>query len=182
MKFEGSRIAYLGSRVAVKVPTVERNPLKFSSSTVLAMKIALPVIEWSEAKVPLKINVPTSLQQVPRGNSTLPAKVTRLFVNSDQTAGRGLASGLFSGSVSRGKKVAAPREVVSRIKFFSPTPDISNLTRQRPARLWLAGSTASVRGGEELIAGDTSSIKARMNLITVAQQADMTKAASHSLD
>lgn len=76
-----SRIAYMGSQMAVKVPTVERSPLKFSSSTVLAMKIALPVIEWSEAKVPLKINVPTSLQQVPDGNSTLPAKATPLFVN-----------------------------------------------------------------------------------------------------
>jgi len=170
--------------VAVKVPTVERNPLKFSSSTVLAMKMALPVIEWFEAKVPLKINVPTSLQQVPSGNSTFPAKVTRLFVNSDQTAGRGLASGLFSGSVSRGKKVAAPRDVVSRIKFFSPTPDRSNLTRQRPARFWLAGSSAPdcVSTVEEPSTGDTSSIKARMNLISVAHQRGMTKAASHSLD
>ena len=111
-------IAYLDSRTAVNVPTVERNPLKFSSSTVLAMKIALPVIEWSEAKVPLKINVPTSLQQVPSGNSTLPAKVTRLFVNSDQTAGRALASGLLSGSVSRGKTLPVPCGVVSKSNAF----------------------------------------------------------------
>lgn len=94
-------LRYLTSRVAVKLPTVERNPLKFSSSMVHPTKIALPDMELVESNLPLNISVPISRQQVPSWNSTSPEKLIRLFVVSDHTAGRGAATDLLAGPASR---------------------------------------------------------------------------------
>lgn len=74
-------------RVAVNVPVSELNPLKFSSSVVVLTKIAFPAMAFAELDVPFKINVPTSRQQVPFGNSTSPEKFIRPFETGDHTAG-----------------------------------------------------------------------------------------------
>ena len=121
--------SYLSTRVAVKVPSIERYPLKFSSSMVLLIKIALPEMELWEANLPLNIKVPISRQQVPIGNSISPEKFMRSFVVCDQAAGRGAATGLPSGSVSRGKKEPAPLACASNTRFFSPTPERSEERR-----------------------------------------------------
>src|SRR5882672_1987861 len=90
-------------RVAVKVPSIERNPTGFSSSTELPTKIAFPEIVLSEVNLPLRINVPISRQHVPMGNSTSPEKFTRSSVASDQAADRGSATDFPSGPVSRSR-------------------------------------------------------------------------------
>ena len=80
-------LSLAGIRVAVKLPSIERNPLKFSWSSALLTKIAFPEMVLFELNLPLKIKVPTSLQQVPIGNSTSPEKFTRSLVVCDQAAG-----------------------------------------------------------------------------------------------
>lgn len=125
---------YWTTRVAVKLPTAERNPLKFSSSTVLPTKIALPDRELVESSLALKINVPISRQQVPRGNSISLVKLTRSLVVCDHAAGRGVVMGFLSGPASRSRMDPEPLACASKIKFFSPIPGRLNLTCQRPAR------------------------------------------------
>src|SRR6266498_5098643 len=110
-------------RVAVKGPTVERKPLKFSSSSVIPMKIVLPAIVSLEVSLPLKTKVPISQQQVPSGSSTSPEKLTRLLVVSDHAADTGNAAGLLFGPASSSRKEPAPLASASNIRFFSPIPE-----------------------------------------------------------
>jgi hypothetical protein len=130
---------YLTTRVAVKRPTVERNPLKFSSSIVLPTKIVLPDMELVESNLPLKINVPISQQQVPSGNSISLVKLTRLLVVCDHAAGRGVVMSFLSGPASRSRMEPEPLACASKIKFFPSTPGRLNLTCQRPARFSCGG-------------------------------------------
>ena len=134
------------TRVALKVPIIERNLYGLSSSSMLVTKSNFPEMELSESNLPLKTKVPISRQQVPSGISASPEKLTRSFVVCDQAAARGVGTGLSSGPVSRRWNDPAPLAFDSSIKFLGNPPMI-NITRQRPvnrvAGLDPAGVTAA---------------------------------------